>query len=305
MVQRDRPAALSAPPALDALLLVVAISAVSTSGPLIAATAAPALAIAFWRNTFASALVLPTALARGSTRTELRGLDRRERSFAVLAGVLLAAHFATWVPSVTLTSVAASTALVATQPVWAALLVRAGGSALPTAAWAGIGLAVAGAAVITGVDVSVGARHLAGDLLALAGGALAAGYVTVGGEVRRSVSTTSYTAVCYGVTALVLLVACLAGRQHLAGYDAGAWLRIAALAVGAQLLGHSLINTVLRATGPVVVSLAILFEVPGATILAAIFLHQHLRPGQIPGIVLLLAGIALVVRAGARAQPVE
>ncbi|MGH3743312.1 MAG: DMT family transporter [Mycobacteriales bacterium] len=305
MTQLERPGTLSAPPPLDAVLLVVAIAGVSTSGPLIAATAAPALAIALWRNTMASAVLVPIALARRTTRAELRRLDRRERRFAVLAGLLLAAHFATWIPSVTLTSVAAATALVATQPVWAALLVRARGGVLPPAAWAGIGLAVAGAAVITGIDVGVGTRHLVGDLLALTGGALAAGYVTAGGEVRRSVGTTTYTAICYSVTAAVLLVVCLVGRQHLAGYSGGAWLRLVALTVAAQLLGHSLINVVLRATGPLVVSLAILFEVPGATLIAAIFLHQHVRLGQLPGAVLLLAGIALVVRAGARGEPVE
>lgn len=305
VTQLERPGALTAPPPVDALLLTIAIAGVSTSGPLIAATAAPALAIAMWRNAMASGALLPLALGRRETRAELRGLDRRERRMAVLAGLLLAAHFATWIPSVTFTSVAAATALVATQPVWAALLVRARGGVLPRTAWVGIGLAVAGAAVITGVDVGVGTRHLVGDLLALAGGALAAGYVTAGGEVRRSVGTTTYTAVCYSVTSVVLLVVCLVGRQHLTGYSGGAWLRIVALTVGAQLLGHSLINVVLRATGPLVVSLAILFEVPGATLLAVIFLHQHVRLGQLPGAVLLLAGIALVVRAGARAQPVE
>lgn len=301
----DRPGALTAPPPADALLLVIAIVGVSTSGPLIAATTAPALAIAFWRNAFATGVLLPWSLARRTTRHELTRLDRRERRLAVAAGLLLAAHFATWVPSVTLTSVAASTALVATQPVWAALLVRVRGGALPRVAWAGITLAVAGAAVITGIDVGVSGRHLAGDLLALVGGALAAAYVTAGGEVRRSVGTTTYTTIAYGVTAAALLVVCLVGRQHLAGYPATAWLKLAGLTVGAQLLGHSLINVVLRSTGPLVVSLAILFEVPGASLIAAVALHQHVRLVQLPGLVLLLAGVALVIRAGARAQPVE
>ena len=107
------------------------------------------------------------------------------------------------------------------------------------------------------------------------------------------------------MTAVALLVVCLVGRQPLAGYPAGAWWRLAALTVAAQLGGHSLINVVLRTTGPLVVSLAILFEVPGATLIAAITLHQHVRLAQLPGALLLLAGIALVVRAGARAQPVE
>lgn len=305
VAQLERPGPLQAPPPVDAVVLTVAVLGVSTSGPLIAAAAAPALAVALWRNVFASGLLVPLTLLRRATRDELRGLSSRERRFAVLAGLLLAAHFATWVPSVRFTSVAASTALVATQPVWAALLVRARGGVLPRDAWVGIVLAVSGAAVITGIDVSLGARHLVGDVLALVGGALAAAYVTAGGEVRRSVGTTTYTAVCYSVTAVVLLVVCAVGRQHLGGYDGRTWLQLAALTLAAQLGGHSLINVVLRTTGPLVVSLAILFEVPGATLIAALTLHQHVHVSQLPGALLLLAGLALVIRAGARAQPVE
>ncbi|MHB2022299.1 MAG: hypothetical protein ACYCO3_03050, partial [Mycobacteriales bacterium] len=62
----------SRPPSVDLVLLAVAIAAVSTSGPLIAAAAAPALAVAFWRNAFASAALLPLALLK--MRTELARL---------------------------------------------------------------------------------------------------------------------------------------------------------------------------------------------------------------------------------------
>jgi drug/metabolite transporter (DMT)-like permease len=109
----------------DVLLVAVAVTAVATSGPLMAATAAPALAIAFWRNALGAGLIVPVALVRA--RDELRGLQRRERVLALVAGVFLAAHFATWVPSLTYTSVASATALVSTQPVWVALLARAQG----------------------------------------------------------------------------------------------------------------------------------------------------------------------------------
>ncbi len=305
MSELAAPDHLAPPPPLDALLLTVALVGVSTSAPLIAATAAPALAIAFWRNAFATGVLLPWSAASRASRAELRTLRGRQRRYALGAGLLLAAHFATWVPSVTYTSVASSTALVATQPVWAALLVRARGGRLPGIAWAGIWTAVLGAAVLTGADLDVSPRHLVGDLLALVGGAFAAAYVTAGGEARRSLGTTAYTTVCYGVTAVVLAVVCLVGRQHLAGYPAETWVKLAALTVGAQLLGHSLSNHVLASTGPLVVSLAILFEVPGASLIAAVFLHQGVRLAQLPGAALLLVGIALVIRAGARAQPVE
>jgi drug/metabolite transporter (DMT)-like permease len=295
--------AVTVPSGRDAALLAVAVTAVSTSAPLIAATAAPALAIAAWRNLMAGGVLLPVALV--TRRAELRGLGRRGWGLSLLAGALLAGHFATWVPSVTLTSVASSTALVATQPVWAALLARAAGQRVPRAVWAGILVAVAGAGMVTGADVTLSARAVAGDLLALVGGILAAAYVTAGAAVRTRISTTAYTTVCYSACALLLAAVCLAAGLPLAGYEAGTWVKLAALTAGAQLLGHSLVNVVLRSTSPTVVSLAILFEAPGAALIAAVWLGQLPPVSALPGIAVLLAGLAIVIRAGARAIPVE
>ncbi len=295
--------AMHLPPGRDVLLMAVAVLGVSTSGPLIAATAAPALAIAFWRNAMAVAAIGPVALAR--FRHEFRALTRREWQLCLLAGLLLAAHFATWVPSVKLTTVASATALVATQPIWAALLARGLGRRIRGGAWIGIGIGVLGAALVTGVDFTISARAVAGDLLAVAGGALAAAYVTAGGASRRTVSTTVYTTVAYSVCGLLLLAVCLASGQRLAGYDGGTWARLIALTLAAQLIGHSLINRVLSSTSATVVSLAILFEVPGAALLAAVFLHQTPPLAAVPGLALLLAGLAVVVRSGTRGIPVE
>ena len=307
VADRDAPAVLAAPPPADLLLLTIAIAAVSTSAPLIAATAAPTLAIAFWRNAMASGVLVPWAMFRH--RDELRGLDARERRLAVTAGVFLAAHFATWVPSVRFTSVASATALVATQPIWAALIARRAGHHIPRRAWIGIAVAVTGAALVTGVDVTVSGRALVGDVLATIGGLFAAAYVTIGGEVRRNVSTTTYTTVCYLTAALALLAVCLIGQVSLAGYPADAWLKIVALTVGAQFLGHSLANRVLRTTSATVVSLSILFEVPGASLIALVWLGQHPPAAAIPGLLLLLVGVGTVitgsVRGAAPAVPAE
>jgi drug/metabolite transporter (DMT)-like permease len=182
-------------------------------------------------------VLAPAALVRA--RGELRRFTRREWSLCLLAGALLAAHFATWVPSVRLTSVASATALVASQPVWTALLARVAGRRVSAGVWLGIAVSVAGAALLTGVDFSLSGHALVGDVLATLGGALAAGYVTAGAAVRAHVSTIAYTFVCYGCCSVLLLLVCLAGRQRLAGYDATTWLKLAALTAGAQLLGHS------------------------------------------------------------------
>ncbi|MCU1590547.1 MAG: EamA family transporter [Frankiales bacterium] len=282
--------------------MAVALMAVSTSGPLMAATAAPALAIAFWRNALGGGVMLVAALA--TAREELRGLDARERRLALLAGVCLCVHFATWVPSLTFTSVASATALVATQPVWAALISRAQGVDVGRRVWIGIAVAVVGAVLLTGADLQVSGRALAGDALAVAGGASAALYMSAGSEVRRSVSTTTYTAVCYCAAALMLLVVCVVGRQSLTGYDGATWLKLLAITGGAQLLGHSLFNVVLRTTSPTVVSLTLLVEIPGAALIAAVFLGQRPSVLALPAAALLIAGLGLVIRAtGRRTAP--
>lgn len=298
--------AVSRPPGRDLVLIGVAVAAVSTSAPLIREADAPALAIAFWRNAMAVAVLAPVCALR--RREEIAGLGRsraagRPGRGALLAGLLLAAHFATWVPSLSFTTVASSVALVATQPVWAALLARGRGQNVPTRAWFGIGIAVAGAVLLTGVDVAVSGRAFFGDLLALAGGALAAAYVTVGGDVRQSMSTTLYTTICYAAAAAALGLLCLGGGQELGGFDGRTWVCLLALTVGPQFLGHSVVNRVLRTTSATVVSVAILFEIVGSTFIAWLAFDETPPAGAYPAGVLIAAGIVLVVLSGRRPAP--
>ncbi|MDG4760235.1 DMT family transporter [Micromonospora sp. WMMD710] len=293
-------------PSLDPLTtgaVGLAVVAVSSSAPLIAYAAAPALAIAFWRNMLAVAVLSPFSLAR--RRAEFRrlavGAGRREGLFCVLSGVALAAHFATWVPSAQLTSVAAATALGATQPVWQGLIARGQGRRLPPMVWIGIAVAVSGAVVATGADVGVSGKAVLGDLLAMTGGMFAAVYVAFGERARASISTTTYTTICYGICALVLLLICLVGGVRLTGFDGRTWLAILALVAGAQLLGHSMFSYALQKIRATTVSVLILLEVPGAALLGWAWLGQLPRPYALLGMALLLVGVAVVVLGGARA----
>jgi drug/metabolite transporter (DMT)-like permease len=289
------PGVVAVPPRSDLALMAVGLAAVSTSGPLMAAIAAPALAVAMWRNAFALTVIGPAGVA---TRLgELRGLTTRERRWALGAGVLLAGHFATWVPSLRYTSVASATAIVCTQPVFVALIARATGHVVPRRTWLGIAIALVAVVVLTGVDFSLEPRALWGDLLALLGGVFAAFYTVAGGEVRRSVSTTTYTLLCYSTAGAVLLAVCLAAGIELVGYDGHTWLQLLALTAGAQLLGHSVFNLVLRTTSPTVVSLVLLLEVPGAAVIAAVFLGQVPPLAALPAALLLLVGLGIVVSA--------
>jgi len=166
---------LSRPPAPDVARLGIAVIFISLSGPMIAATVAPALAIAFWRCLIGSGLTGVWVVVR--RWSSLGALTKREIKLTVVAGVFLGLHFATWIPSLTLTTIAASTALVATQPIWAALIARATGVHIASRVWVGIAIAFAGVLVLTGVDLSVDPAHLIGDALALVGAIFSAAYV--------------------------------------------------------------------------------------------------------------------------------
>jgi drug/metabolite transporter (DMT)-like permease len=164
-------------------------------------------------------------------------------------------------------------------------------------------LAVAGVAIATGADFTVAGPALAGDLLALAGGALAAVYTAFGAKARTAaVTTTTYTLVCYSVCAALLLVGCLVFGVPLVGFSATTWLAILGLVVGAQLLGHSMFSYALHKVSASTISLLILLEVPGAALIAWLWLGQVPRPQALPGLVLLLVGLAVVVVTGARAN---
>jgi drug/metabolite transporter (DMT)-like permease len=301
---------------LTAGALAVAVVGVSSSGPLIAFAAAPALAIAFWRNALAVGVIAPVAATR--FRPELGGLlTSRAGLVSAVAGAGLAVHFGAWVPSVKLTTVATATALVATQPVWQGLIARFQGRQLPPVVWSGIALTVAGGFAAVGADIagagpdpaqssgaagSAPAGAVAGDLLALLGGLAGAVYTAAGERVRATTSTTAYTALCYGVCTALLGVACLMGGVRLGGYPPSAWLAIVALVVGPQLLGHSMFSYALRRVSATTVSVLYLLEVPGAALLGWWWLGQVPRPAAWPGLALLVAGVAVVVLAG-RAPP--
>ena len=279
---------------VEIALLTLAVGAASTSAPLVREALAPALLIALWRNLLATIVLVPGAWARH--REELRSLDRRERRLVALAGLLLAGHFGTWIPSLSYTTVASSVALVCMQPLWAAAFAHRRGEPAGAQTWSGITVALLGVVVLTGVDLGLSGRAVFGDALALIGGMLAAAYVTVGAAVRRSVSTTVYTAGCYGVASIALFATCIIGRVGVVPSSARTWWCLVALTIGPQLLGHSVINRLLRTVSPTIVSVALLFEIVGSTLLAYWWFGESPPAGTYPAALLIAAGVVVVVR---------
>ncbi len=275
------------------VLMAVGVIAVSMSGPLMAAMVVPPLAIAFWRNGLATVALAPSAL--GTRRVEIGALGTRQLALVAGSGLALAFHFATWVTALTLTSVASATAIVCLQIAWVVAWQLLSGERFNRGVMLGLVLAFTGVLVVSGVDFTLSSEALLGDGLALLGGMGAAVYTLVGSRARQTVTTTTYTFVCYGTCALVLLLACLVSGQSLTGYEPKQWALLVLVTLTSQLMGHSVFNHLLATTGPMLVSLALLLEVPGAALLAAWFLGQTPPVGALVGLLVILTGMALVV----------
>ena len=258
----------------------------------IRAAGAPALSTAAWRLIVAGAPLLAAALLL--RRAELRELSSRQWVMTSAAGVALALHFGTWIASLELTSVASSVALVTTTPVWVAILSRVflGEPITPRLA-AGIAIALAGAVVIGGADLSLAGNALPGDALALAGAMFAAVYLVIGRGARARLSLLSYVGVVYPVAAVALVLAASLLRQPMSGFAPRTWLFLALLGLVPQLCGHSLLNWALRYLPAPRVAVAILMEPVVATLLAIPLLGERPGPVTVLGAAVTLGGIYL------------
>ncbi len=299
--------------------LLAGISAASTAAIFIRFAqheGAPSIVIAAARLTIASLILAPFALTR--YRSDLRHLSRREWVLALLSGLFLALHFATWITSLEFTTVASSVVLVSTTPLWVAILAPLVlHERLGTAAVVGLILALTGGVIVGLSDActwQAGAiscpplrtffdgRAFLGDFLALAGAWMAAGYMLVGRKLRVKMELIPYIFVVYGMAAVVLLVIMLGMGESPLGLPPLAYLWFALLALVPQLFGHSTFNWALKYLPASFVSVTLLGEPVGSTILAY-FIFQE-QPGwmKIGGAMLILAGIWLAAR-GENKQP--
>ncbi|MFN3180049.1 MAG: DMT family transporter [Thermus sp.] len=222
--------------------------------------------------------------------------SRRGVPHAVAAGASLALHFALWITSLSYTSVAASTALVTTNPVWVTLFgwlfLREAPSGLTLL---GIAVALLGGLLIGLGDAQGGggANPLLGDLLALLGAVAASLYFLLGREAqKRGLSILEYVRIAYTTAALLLLPLPYLFGGGYGGYPLVVYGYILLMALLPQLVGHTSFNWATRHIPPVLVTLAILFEPVGASLLAFLLF------GELPGVQVLLGALVLLIGVG-------
>ena len=274
------------------LVLIVAVLATTYAGPIVRFATAPAVAIAFWRLV----LVLPVTFGLATRERQRTSVMREAFPLMLLAGVLLAVHFWTWIASLRFTTVASSVVLVSLKPIfaWGIAALWLGEHPAPTERW-GIALAVAGATLIGLGDARLSLGALGGDVLALAGALTGAGYYVIGRRVRRTVGIWSYASAVYAVAALLLGFSAALRGAPLTGFGGRDWTVFGAMAAGPMLLGHTGMNYALKPYRATTVNVAALGEPVGASLIAWLVpsIHEVPPPAALLGGILVLLGIAM------------
>jgi drug/metabolite transporter (DMT)-like permease len=268
---------------------VLGVFATSTSAILIrfAQEDAPSLVIAAGRLSLATLLLLPWAAQRTG---ELRELSRNSGRLVLLSGFMLGLHFAAYISSLRYTSIAAATVLATSTPVWVGLaspyILR---EPLRRSQRLGILFAVGGSILIGLGATGGGSRPLLGNVLALGSALTGAVYFLIGRQLRPHFSLSSYATIVYGCAALTLLLFAWLGGYSLLGYEPQTYLLFLLMALFPQLLGHSSYNYALAFLPAVYVSLAVISEPVGATILGLLFF------GEVPGLLTVVGGAFILV----------
>lgn len=270
--------------------IIIGVLSVAASAIFVKLASAEAGAIAFYRMFFSVLLMLPLFWLKH--RQELRIINWKQWGIMTLSGIFLAFHFILWFESLNYTSVASSTVLVTLQPLFAIvgtyLLFKEKITAKTIIAAC---IAIFGSVLLAWGDVQLGGTALFGDLLALFACALISFYMLCGQSVRQNISSTTYTINVYAISTVVLAIYMLGKGESFGPYPGIDWLWFLLLAIVPNLLGHNLFNWALKYVSANAISIAILFEPVGASILAYFIFSEYLHSSQIIGGIIVLLGI--------------
>lgn len=279
------------------LTLLLGVLAVSMGAVLVKLCDLEPLTVGAYRLTLALPLFwLAAERVDPGWRSRIR---REQMGYLFLSGLLLGLHFATWVASLSYTSVTSSVVLVTTNPIFVGL-----GSVVflkekvSARLWAGTLLAFAGTVVVafgSELPVESAPNPLLGNALALAGAVCMSGYLLLGRRLSGELSTVCYVTSVYTIAALTLWLGVVLTNSPTHGFEAGQWGLLVLLAVVPQSIGHTLLNRSLRILPASMVAVAILAEPVFASLMAIPILNEYPAMAQAAGALLVIFGVGLAV----------
>ncbi|MDQ0352969.1 drug/metabolite transporter (DMT)-like permease [Alkalibacillus filiformis] len=276
------------------IAIAIGVIAVSTSAIFVRLADAPSSIVANYRLLLAVLIMLPLILWKHTG--EFKHISRRDWWFSAAAGVFLALHFILWFESLNHTSVASSVVLVTTQPIFAFI-----GTYLffkerfTSGAVLSMIIAFTGSVIISWGDFQISGMALVGNFLALMGAIAITGYFLFGQNVRKRVSLMTYTFVVYGVSSITLILYNIVLGTSFTGYSGETWMYFLALAIIPTFFGHTLFNWAIKWVSASTITMGVLFEPIGASIMAYFILGEIVTWSQFLGGSIVIVGLMLFI----------
>ena len=284
------------PPVPVPLLMVIGIVAISFSSIFIKWSSAPVSVQGMYRLLFTALLMLPFARPYSGAAAALR---LKDWLLLGASGVMLALHFLLWMGSLNFTSVASSTMIMALEPLFimlgAYILYKERNS---VSAMLGMAIAIFGVVFIGWGDIGLSADNLKGDMLSVGGTVAVAVHLLIGQRLVARMPSYLYSLMVFISAAIVFAIYNLLTNTPFFDYPPREWGIFVLLAVVPTVFGHILFNWLLQFTSATTVSMNILGEPVGASILAFLLLGEQLSSLQWAGGGLVMAGLGVYLYAG-------
>ncbi|OAB44970.1 DMT family transporter [Paenibacillus antarcticus] len=283
--------------------LLIGVIAVSFSAIFVKWSSAPASIQGMYRLLFAVLIMLPFGIRRIS---ELRKVSYKNWLLLGASGFFLALHFLLWMGSLKYTTVSSSTIILALEPVFiwcgAYFIFK---ERISTFAKVGMLIAVAGAALIGWGDVGISSTNLYGDLMSFLGTIAVAVHMLIGQKLMSQVSAYVYNLVVFTSAVVVFALYNVMMGISFTNYNDQEWGIFLLLAIVPTVFGHMLFNWLLQYISATTVSMSILGEPIGASLLAFLLLNETMSWIQISGGLMAIAGMILFMRVTSRNNKLE
>jgi len=269
-------------------IVLIGVFFTSLSSIIIRLSEAPSLVISFYRMLFTVLLLLIPVMMK--EKESLKNIKKKDLILCILSGIFLALHFASWIASINMTTISNSTILVSCSPIFVSLanffILK---EKFTSKIFIGISMSLIGTIIIalgsTGGSTS---SMMIGNILAFMGAIFVAGYLVIGGIVRKNVSAGAYVFIVYSVSVIVLFFMCLFTNTPIHPYSPKEFILFLALAVFCSILGHTVYNYLMKYISATLISISTLCEPIFASILALIIFKE------VPSIYTLIGGIIIL-----------
>lgn len=263
----------------------------SLSSIIIRFSEAPALVISAYRMLFTSMMLLIPVYIK--SKDELKNLNKNNFVLCIISGVFLALHYAAWIQSIKMTTIANSTILVSCSPIFVAavnyLLFK---EKFNKKMLLGIIMSLAGTIIIAmGSSKETKSGMTVGNILAFSGAVFVAVYLIIGGIVRKNLSAFAYVFIVYSVSAIVLFIMCILTNTPIYPYPLKEFILFFLLGFFSSILGHTVYNYLMKYYSSTLISVSTLAEPIFASILAIPLLNEFPSAYSIIGGIIIISGI--------------